>query len=171
MKVFNNSINRNVFFVLSTLYLLLVFASCKKEKKYVYEVTDVGVAADGSNKSNVKTTTEFISIAYSDLFGTTIPNDELVKLTTIYSSFGDKKLVEDMIIKNFLNKTGVSIPSKATMNTDVNLFLKNSYKKLFNREPNEFEVWSLKNTIVADTSITPELIYYSMMTSNEYRYY
>lgn len=145
--------------------------SCKKEKSYVYEVDNVNVTADGSSKPNFKTTTEFISIAYSDLFGTTISNSELVKLSTSYMAFGDKKLIEELIIKNLLNKPGVNLPSKSQMNANVGLFVNDTYKKLFNREPNEFEAWGIKNMIVSDTSITPELVFYAMMTSNEYRYY
>jgi len=151
--------------------LLIVALSCKKEKSYVYEVDNVNVVADGSSKPNQKTTTEFISIAYSDLFGATISNNELVKLSTAYSAFGDKKLIEEIIIKNFLNKSGVVLPTKTQMNSNRNLFVSNAYKKLFNREPNEFEVWGITNMMTADTSITPEQVYYAAMTSNEYRYY
>ena len=153
------------------LFSVLVFASCKKEKSYVYDVNDVSVTPDGSSKPNVKTTTEFISIAYADLFGSTISNNDLVKLSTSYSAFGDKKLIEELIIKNFLNKSGALVPEKAQMNADLNVFVKNTYKKFLNREPNEFELWSLKSTINSDTIITPELVYYAVMTSNEYRYY
>lgn len=151
--------------------LFFIAVGCKKEKNYLYEVNNVNVVNDGSAKPNLKTTTEFISIAYSDLFGSTISNNELVKLSTAYSAFGDKKLIEEMIIKNFLNKPGVILPTKAQMNANHNLFITNAYKKFFNREPNEFELWGINNMIVADTSITPEQIYYAAMTSNEYRYY
>ena len=167
----NRMAKKNWFIGIVVAYLLLFNVSCKKEKTYVYDVKDVTVTGDGSAKENVKTTTEFISIAYSDIFGTTIPNPELVKLSTAYSDFGDKKLVEEMIIKNFLNMPSANVPTKAFMQANVNLFVKNTYKKFFNREPNEFELWSLTNTINTDTNITPELIYFGAMTSNEYRYY
>lgn len=160
-------------FVSSLLFVSFLFIAvgCKKEKSYVYEVNNVNVAYDGSSKPNLKTTTEFISIAYSDMFGSTISNSELVKLSTAYSAFGDKKLIEEMIIKNFLNKPGVVLPTKAQMSANRNVFVTNAYKKLFNREPNEFELWGITNMITADTSITPEQVYYAAMTSNEYRYY
>ena len=57
------------------------------------------------------------------------------------------------------------------MNTDVNLFVIATYKKFYNREPNEFELWQLTNLIQNDVNTTPELVYYAFMTSNEYRYY
>jgi len=57
------------------------------------------------------------------------------------------------------------------MNADVEQFIKDGYVKFFNRLPNEFELWHIENEIAGDNTITPELIYFAMMTSNEYRYY
>jgi hypothetical protein len=77
----------------------------------------------------------------------------------------------DIIIRNFLNTPGAQIPSKQFMTNDLNGFITNSYKKFYNRTPSEMELWSLKNIINTDTSITPEQLYYSFLTSNEYRFY
>src|SRR5258706_10395954 len=82
--------------------LCIFLFSCKKDKNYVYEVKDVVVKQPGSDKSHVKTTTEFISIVYSDLFNATVPTDTLVVIQTAYDAFGDKKLIEDMIVRHFL---------------------------------------------------------------------
>lgn len=146
---------------------------CKKDppKSYIYGVNGMSVTQDGVAKPNVKSTVEFISIAYSDLFGNTIDQNTLTELGTAYMAFGDKKLIEDLIIRNFLNAQGASIPTVTEMNTDVPLFIVNTYKKFYNREPNEFELWQFTNLINSDTNITPELVYYAFMTSNEYRYY
>lgn len=150
---------------------LLAAVSCTKEKTYIYDVNNVNVNQANSNKGTSKTTTEFISIAYSDLFGTTISNADLVEMFTAYSSFGDKKLVEDRIIRVLLDRSGVQVPTNQSMRNDISLFVTNSYKKFFNRAPNEFEKYYLKNMVQNDTAITPEMLYYSFMTSNEYRYY
>lgn len=157
--------------LLSLLLLLSLSLACKKEKTYLYGVNDVTVKQEGAVKPSVKTTTEFISIAYADIFGTTIPANDLTQLSVLYSAFGDKKLMENMIIKNFLNAPGVAIPTKAQMNADITSFLQNTYTKFLNRTPNEFELYGTKVLVQADTSITPELIYYGMLTSNEYRHY
>ena len=151
--------------------LLVIAAGCTKEKTYIYDVNSVNVTQQTGAKGTAKSTTEFISIAYADLFGTTIANDELVKLFTAYSSFGDKKLIEDRIIRNFLDLPGTNIPATQAMRNDIPAFITNAYKKLFNRNPNEFEKYYLKNLIQSDTTITSEMMYYSFMTSNEYRYY
>lgn len=155
---------------IALLSLVLIFTACRK-KEYTYEVNGEEVVKDGVTKTNLKTDVEFISIAYSDLFGTTITNDKLVKLNIEYDAFGDKKLIEDLIVRNFLNDPAVQLPTKAYMDANLDAFISDTYKKFFNRLPNEMEAWNLKKIISADNTITPELVYYSFMTSNEYRYY
>ncbi len=151
--------------------MVVSITSCKKETKYVYGVKDVTVNQSGVNKPNVKNTLEFISIAYSDLLGQSIGASELTELSVCYLSFGDKKFIEDLIIRNFLKKPGVVIPTQTQMNGDVAAFVQATYRKFYNRDPNEFEKWQIVNYIKNTTGITPELVYYSFMTSDEYRYY
>jgi len=145
--------------------------SCKKETEYVYGVTDVELNQSGANKPNVKSTNEFIAIAYSDIFGTTIPNDKLVKLQSSYTAFGDQKFIEQLVVRNFLNQPGNALPSQVEMTADLDKFIVDTYIKFFARRPNEYEAYYLKTMLTTDPSITPELVYYAMMTSNEYRYY
>ena len=150
----------------------LLFISCKSdEDTFIYQVNEVNVSQVGSDKQNVKSTNEFISIAYSDLFGTTISQGVLTDLALVYTAFGDKKMIEDLIIRNFLDEPGISIPSTQEMRSDVEAFVKSAFNKFFNRDPNELEAWQVAQIIEGDDSITPELVYYSFMTSNEYRYY
>lgn len=159
------------YFSIYILISFLAFSSCKKENDYLYEVDPVGVSSGNGIKGNVKSTIEFISIAYSDLFGTTISSAELVKLDQAYQSFGDRKLIEDMIIRNFINESTVQIPTNAQMRADIPGFLDKSYRKFFNREAQAFEAWYLKDLIEKNAGINPAMVYYAMMTSNEYRYY
>ena len=165
----------NRYFKLLVLLVWFVASySCKKkevEKRYVYGVDPVTIKQPGTDKPSVKTTTEFISITYSDLFGTAISNSTLVKLSNCYSSFGDKKLVEDLIIKNFLTNGSVIIPTSAAMRGDVGKFVTDCYKKFYTRYPSEYEKWFLTDLINKDAAMMPEQVYYSFLTSNEYRYY
>ena len=152
--------------------LILFAAACTKEKTYLYNVNNVTLNQNANNKNTAKTTTEFISIAYTDLFTTTISNDKLVELSTAYASFGDKKLIEDRIIRQFLADTvTLQLPTKQAMRNDVPYFISKSYQKFYNRVPNAFEKNYLLNLIQNDTNVTPAMLYYSFMTSNEYRYY
>lgn len=152
--------------------LLLLTGSCKKESTYLYEVEPVTVAqSNGSGKNNVKSTTEFISIAYADIFGTNISTTYLQALNIVYTGFGDKKLIEDRIIRSFLNSPAAVLPASVAVNGDTTLFLTNSYKKIYNREPNAFEKYYGVQLIRNEPYLTPKLIYYALMTSDEYRYY
>ena len=159
---------KKIIFLLS----ILTLVSCKKEKKVTYHVNDVNITQNSAVKDHLKSTTEFISIAYSDIFGTVITTAKLADLSTMYRAFGDKKLIEEMVIKNFLNESTIQIPQiDRTSEITVQNFVNNSYKKLFNRTPDEYELWFVTDIIIKDSDLTAELIYFSLMTANEYRYY
>ena len=151
--------------------LLIGFTSCKKETEYIYEVNDVQVRQDVIGKGILKSTIEFLSIAYSDIYGNTISQNQLNRLSLLYLAFGDKKLLEDLLIKNMINRPEALLPSNQTMRADVDLFVVNAYQKLYNRSPNELEVFTLKKNINENAQMTAVMVYYAMMTSDEYRYY
>jgi hypothetical protein len=165
------NIPKHITLLLAAVLALGAFSGCQKEKNIIYDVNDVNVNRPEGNKDYVKSLAEFISIAYTDLFGQNISQAQLQKLAVPYSGFGDLKLIEDMIIKNFLNSPSVVVPSDTDMRANVDQFIADTYQKFFNRNPNEFELWHMKNLIDENADITPELVYYAIMTSNEYRYY
>lgn len=158
-------------FVVFGLFLFVILSGCKKEEIYTYGVNDVLVDQPGAVKPHVKTDLEVISIAYSDLFGTSIPNTELDVLSQSYQAYGDKRMVIDMIILNYLNTPGVQVPSDAAMRGDIEGFVSNCYRKFYVRQPTAFEGWFVSDLIRKDASITPDLVYYAFMTSSEYRFY
>jgi len=159
---------RKLIFIFS---VLLIF-SCKKEKKITYQLNDVIIENNTANKDHLKSTIEFISIAYSDIFSTVISTNKLAELSTIYKAFGDKKLIEQMVIKNFLNEPSIQIPQiDRSSSSTINIFVQNMYTKLYNRTPDEYELWFVADMIQKDITLTSELIYFSLMTANEYRYY
>lgn len=146
-----------------------IISGCKKD--YVYELNDVTVTQPGGSKENVKTTTEFISIVYSDLFNANVPTDTLLYVKASYDAFGDKKLIEDRIVRHFLNSPHAQIPADATMRANIPLFVDETIQKFFNRKPDAFEKYFISDIIEKSTDITPMMVYYACMTSNEYRYY
>ena len=157
--------------ILVLFILLIGFISCKKETEYIYEVNDVQVRQDVIGKGILKSTIEFLSIAYSDIYGNTISQNQLNRLSLLYLAFGDKKLLEDLLIKNMINRPEALLPNNQTMRADVDLFVVNAYQKLYNRSPNELEVFTLKKNINENAQMTAVMVYYAMMTSDEYRYY
>jgi hypothetical protein len=152
--------------------VVLFAGACKKETSFLYEVDPVTVSqSNGSGKNNVKSTTEFISIAYTDVFGTNISSSYLQTLNIVYIAFGDKKLIEDRIIRSFLNNPSAIIPTSVSVSGDTTQFVINTYKKLYNREPNEFEKYYSVQLIRDEPYMSAKVIYYALMTSDEYRYY
>jgi hypothetical protein len=155
------------------LLIILGFSQqgCKKETTYIYEVDDVLVTKDQSEKTVSKTMVEFISIAYADIFGSTISQNDLGILSLLYLAFGDKVIIEDVLVKNMLNAPEANLPSDAEMRANIGLYIKNTYLKLYNREPNELESFTLSQKISDNEAMTSAMVYYAMMTSNEYRFY
>ncbi len=161
---------KKVIFVLLTGFSL-VTTSCNKEKRYVYEVQEQQLYQSANDKRNLKTTTQFITIAYNDLFGTNISTTELNKLDVGLQAVGDKSVVQDMIVKSFINRSGIQIVSNTVMRNDIPVFVQGCYLRFYNRQPTETEMWKMKNLIESNTDLTPQLVYYSFMTSEEYKYY
>jgi len=143
--------------------------SCKKDKKYVYQVQEVFVDQPGAEKPNVKKSTEYISIAYSDIFQKSIPSELLDELTQGYVAFADVTIIEDLIVRNFLNDNDAIVPTDSQMRADVPTFIKACYNQFFGREASGQEAWFLQKLIDENTGLTPDVIYYSFLTSNEYR--
>lgn len=158
---------RNILFI----FFIVILSSCSTKYEVEYELDPVSVSSSGGDKTNQKSTTEFISIAYADLFGSEISQSRLVNLSIAYSSFGDLRVIEDRIIRNFLNDSSAVVPSSPSVNGDTLLFINNSYKKFFNRTATEFEKYQWLHLIRDNPSAGPLTVYYSLMTSDEYRFY
>ncbi|MCS7073358.1 MAG: hypothetical protein NZ108_02715 [Bacteroidia bacterium] len=148
---------------------MLGLLSCQQQT--VYEVEPFTVQQPSASKLNLKSDQEFISIAYKDLFDAEIATNDLNTLMTAYASVGDKSVVIDRIIRNFLKRNGVKIPTKTQMRSNIPAFVEGTYKRFYGRKPTEMEAWYLTNFIQQDTTLSPQIIYYSFLTSDEYRFY
>ncbi len=165
------ALNSRFYSIILLAILSTSYQGCKKETTNIYEVDDVLVTKDQSEKTVSKTMVEFISIAYADVFGSTISQNDLGILSLLYLAFGDKILIEDVLVKNMLNSPDANLPSNAEMRANIGQYVKNTYIKLYNREPNELESFTLTEKINANEAMTSAMVYYAMMTSNEYRFY
>ncbi len=162
--------SRQVFIV--AIILTVLFASCKKEVQTIYQVQNKVLYQNASQKTNLKTTNQFISIAYNDLYNASISTVQLTNLNTCLEAFGDQATMEDIIIKNLLENGGVSMPDSITMMADLPTFINQTYIRFYNRQPTAQELWKMQNLILQPGSnINSKMIYYSMLTSTEYRYY
>lgn len=161
-----------LFSPLSLVALLLFVVSCSTQQDYyVYELQDVDVERPGAVKTKQKTPQEFIAIAYADLFGRSISPTELEQVNITYLAYGDQQHTEQLLIRNFLNDGNAQVPSMEEMRNDPEGFVQETYERFYNREPNEFELWKWQDLLENDSSLSPELIYFAFMTSEEYLYY
>ncbi len=122
-------------------------------------------------KGHLKTDQEYISIMFSDLYNVNIPNNTLNAISNVSESFGDKRVINELLLANALKDPGIQLPSKSFMRTYPDSFVTQTYRKFYTRDPNEFERYYFVNMIQKDTLITPELLYYTFGTSVEYRFY
>jgi hypothetical protein len=160
---------RNQFYLF--LALVLFLAACKKETQYQYQVQTQQLYQNSGQKTNLKTTNQFISIAYNDLFNASITTSQLGNLNVCLEALGDQATMEDMIVKNLLSQAVTQIPDSVTMRANIPVFVTQTYLRFYNRQPTAEEAWKMQSLIQQNSGINPQMVYYSMMTSNEYRYY
>lgn len=145
-------------------------SSCKEES-YIYEVNKNEVSPATANKNKPKTSEQYISILYANLFQKALGVDELLDITNLIASIGDKDLAYEQIISNFMNSSEVKLPSDESMRTDPIAFVIDTYERFFVREANELEKEYWVKYIESNEDLTVELIYFAFAISNEYRYY
>lgn len=160
------------YYLYTSLICTCLIVSCSKDPNYLFEVENVEINQASADKNRLKTDIEFVSIAFNDLYGQNISQGELDEIITVYKSFGDKSIVIEMIIRKFISDEDSQIPNidRSTEQT-VKQFVQETYETIFNRTPNAFEKWYLTDYIYKHQEIDAKMVYYSLMTSNEYRYY
>ena len=149
--------------------MLLVLFACQKE--YIYDVNLENIQLPNAGKTKLKTEDQYIAILYANLFQTAISPNELVDVNRCIESIGDKELVHEVIISNFMNKPDVIIPTDSLMRIDIDTFMFNTYERFLVREMTEAERTYWNIYINSTPQVTPELVYFSFALSNEYLYY
>lgn len=148
-----------------------ILSSCRKDQDLVFELNPVELYSSAAEKTKLKSTEQFISILYTNLFQQAISSEQVFELNQCLESIGDKELAREVLISNFFNHPGVILPTAEDMLAAPDAFIEETYKRFLVRLPSEAErVW-MKNFILGNSLMTPELVYYSFALSNEYLYY
>ncbi len=150
---------------------IVLSTSCKKDVITQYQIRDVALYSSASEKKNLKSDEQFISIMYTDVFEKSITNEQLLSMNKAYTSIGDKSLIIDILIKSVLADQSAKIPTMVEMRTDPSTFVQETYKRFLVRLPTKQEEWFLTNQIANNNKLEPIDIYYAVLTSDEYRYY
>ncbi len=154
-------------------FFLIIFislSSCKKEDP-IYDINQVQSHSYNANKDKLKTPSQYISILYANLFQKALSPNELVEITRCIESVGDKELVHEVIISNFMNKDGIVIPSDSLMRADLNLYIEEVYKRFYVRDITEAEREYFLNFFAAHPNVSTEMVYTAFSLSNEYQFY
>jgi len=158
------------FFIILFMLTILYLSSCT-ESSYVYEVNEVIVLPNNADKDKFKTTEQFISILYANLYQKALSPNQLVEISESIISIGDKRIAYETVVAKFIKDPNIIIPTNDAMRSDVDTFIEESYKRFFVRKPTEAEKNWMINFIILRPNLTPELVYYALATSDEYLYY
>jgi hypothetical protein len=145
--------------------------SCQKEKEALFELNPVELYSSAAEKDKEKTNAQYISILYTNLFQSAISSTQVFELDEAFRSIGDQEIAKEVLISNFFNNANVQLPSVEDMNSDIDAFIIDTYKRFLLRVPNEAEQLWVKNFILSHPYVTPEIVYFSFALSNEYKYY
>ena len=156
--------------ILVLLFCLLLLVTCKKDDP-VYGVNQIESYAYNANKNKLKTPSQYISILYANLFQTALSANELGDITNCIESVGDKELVHEVVISNFMNKEGVTIPSDSLMRADLNLYIEEVYKRFYVRDISEAEREFFLDFFASHPNVSSEMVYTAFALSNEYQFY
>ena len=149
----------------------MVFLSCQKDRRVNYAVVNQTANDIIINKNKAKTETQFISILYANLFQEALPINELIMTQNVIQSVGDRALVYEIILSNYMNTNGVKMPSDSAMKANPEQFIIDTYKQFYLRIPSELEKNFFLNYFEANPNVRPELVYTSFAASDEYLVY
>lgn len=166
--------NMHNFKLLILLSALVSIAACNKNENKVYEVKNTPSYGDNLNKNKAKSNIEYHSILTTNLFQKPSSVNELTRTDRVIQSFGDKALINEVIIGNYMNTNSVRLPSRKRMVDSTDLFIEETYVRFFIRKPTEAERTWFRNYINANKSnpnFKPELVYTAFAASDEYFFY
>ncbi len=165
--------NMRIFNTVGVMALIMILSACKKNTAN-YGVVQVSSKGTNLNKDKDKSNIEFHSILSTNLFQKPSSINELTALDRVIQSCGDKALINEVIISNYMNKPSVKLPSRAMMVDSTDRFIEETYIRFFIRRPTVAEMTWFKNFINANKSnpnFRPELVYTAFAASDEYMFY
>ena len=158
--------------------VLLLAVACTKttvveEIQYrnpIYTIDTVAVYADASQKTKLKSSTQFYSILYADLFGKPLPATTATGFTVLTVASGDKQAMRELIISNLINDAGARIPTQQEANSDQELFVRETYLRFLQRYPTATEL-AYTLHLMNEEDLDPTQVYQGFSLSTEYLYY
>ncbi len=153
--------------------LLIIFTlgGCTKERNIEFGVDEARVLEDKSRKTKKKNDAEFVSILYTNLYQTAISPNQLYKTQNVVYSIGDQDVANEMLLSNYFNTSGLTIPTNTEMRNDIESFIVSTFKRFYLRYPSEGEKAFFAQYIKTNPNVTVEMVYTAFACSEEYQYY
>lgn len=151
--------------------LLLTSMACRPDDRYLYEVNTVDVLASNDHKSRQKSEDQYLATLYANLYQRSISGNKLADMRQALASLGDKDLGRQLLTSRLLNDPEVIIPEPEEMRADLDGFIQDTYRRFLVREPSMAELTYLKNILIKNPQLTPDMIYLSFTLSEEYQFY
>lgn len=169
MQILYNRAMKGLFF----LTVILLLTSCKEDDKGQDEfvVNPITLLPPNAGKIKQKTDQQYVAILHANLFQIALSANQIFEISQCIESIGDKEVAREVIISNFMNKSGVKMPTNEVMRADLRKFITDTYNRFLVRNPTESEIEYFENYLTANPGITPELVYFSFSLSNEYLFY
>lgn len=151
--------------------LIVVLSSCKKEPEPLFNLNNIELYPSSASKTKLKTNEQYVAILHANLFQTALSANDVFQINNLMESIGDKELAREVIISNFMNDEGVTLPSEQEMDANIDQFIVDTYLRFYVRFPTEAEKKWMKGYIESNEFVTPELVFFSFALSNEYMFY
>ncbi|MGK0366646.1 MAG: hypothetical protein ACI85O_003721, partial [Saprospiraceae bacterium] len=129
----------NARFVIWFFFIIVFLASSCTEETVIYDVSPITVTPNNGGKTKEKSTEQFLNIAYANLYQTALSPSELVELTNIINSIGDKQVAYETVIAKMMSDSDIILPSTDSMRSDLVSFITETYKRFYVRNPTEAE--------------------------------
>ncbi|MDX1686053.1 MAG: hypothetical protein R3275_12520, partial [Saprospiraceae bacterium] len=97
--------------------MMLMSISCTEDYD-VYEINDLTILPVNSQKIKPKSTTQYISILYTNFFQTAIGPNKMLEAQKAILSIGDKQVAFDILVSKYMNDPKVILPSEDFMRMD-----------------------------------------------------
>ena len=129
------------------------------------------MAPNNGVKTKAKTTEQFLNIVYANLYQVPLSPNDLVRMSELILSIGDKKIAYETVIARMMNDPDIQLPDTGAMRADLNAFVGDTYRRFFVRDPTQAErAWWI-NYLETNTNLTAEEVYFAFATSDEYGFY
>jgi hypothetical protein len=148
-----------------------ILSGCRPEPEVSFELQGLEVTPGFAVKDRLKTNEQWVAIVHTNLFQAGMPANDLYNAARVFESIGDQSIAREVLLSNFFNQPDLDLLSREEMLDNLEAFIDETYVRFFTRYPTQAERTYVREFILNNPGMTPELVYMSFALSDEYRYY